>query len=202
MNIDDFVTQVIQDKGLRDEVVCQLVTNSYIMVYYHCYYIVDKASQQRPDLFYPYWNLIAALLGHSNSYHRDIALTIVANLIPVDTQNLFSGIFEDYIRHINDEKFMTGHCCLRNLIKITRFKPEIRDHVLDILLSIDQRCDYPEKQKELLKYDVLEMVDGLYAGMAEKEREKIARFIRTAAGSISPKTRKKAKELVAKFNIR
>jgi hypothetical protein len=49
------------------------------MVYYHCYYVVEKASQKRPELFYPYWDDIAALLVHKNSYHRDFALDILGN---------------------------------------------------------------------------------------------------------------------------
>jgi hypothetical protein len=108
LDIDRFVQQAIEDRNARDEIVRQMVANPNIMVYYHCYYVVDKASQERPDLFYPYWSEIAPLLKHKNSYHRDFAMTILANLTRVDDENLFSRVRQASAR-----------------------KPEIKNHPVD-----------------------------------------------------------------------
>ncbi len=72
------------------------------MVYYHCYYVISKASEEKPELFYDYWNEFVLLLDHQNSYHRDIGLTIIANLTKIDTDDKFSVIYEKYIEHFND----------------------------------------------------------------------------------------------------
>ena len=53
VDVDRFVRLAICDAQIRDVIVHQMVTHPHILVYYHCYYIVDKASQERPDLFYP-----------------------------------------------------------------------------------------------------------------------------------------------------
>jgi hypothetical protein len=198
-NVDEFVQLAIKDENARNEIVRQMLTNSAIMVYYHCFYVVDKASQKRPEMFYPYWNEIAELLHHENSYHRDFALEIIGNLTKVDQENRFAEIEDDYFGIINDEKFMTGNCCVKNLLKIYRHRPEQQERTIETLLDIDNRCDYTEKQKGVLKADVLEIFDEVYEEVPE--RDEINEFIRTEVNCISPKTRKKAKELIKKYSL-
>jgi len=194
-----FVQLAIKNKQARNEIIHQMLTNSAIMVYYHCYYIVEKASQGQPEIFYEYWGEIAELLHHKNSYHRDFALEILGNLTIVDQENRFSEIRDEYFSIINDEKFMTGNLCVKNLLKIYRNKPDQQGLIIELLLDIDCRCDYTEKQKGVLKADVLKIFDEIYEEVPERNR--INEFIRTEANCISPKTRKKAKELINKYNL-
>ena len=198
-DINEFVQLAINDENARNEIVHQMRTNAMIMVYYHCYYVVEKASQKQPEMFYPYWRDIAALLYHGNSYHRDFALEILGNLTQVDKENKFAETEEDYFAAINDEKFMTGNCCVKNLLKIYRHKPELRGRVIETLLDIDNRCDYTEKQKGVLKADVLAIFDEVYDEASE--RDDINEFIRAEIHSVSPKTRKKARELIEKYSL-
>jgi hypothetical protein len=193
VDIDRFVELAIKDAQIRDDILAQMMTNRDIMVYYHCYYVVAEASQKRPDLFYPYWPDIASLLNHRNSYHRNFALTIIANLSQVDQEDRFFGIYGDYFEHIDDEKLTTGQCCVQNSIKIIRNKPELVDQIVGLLLDLDHSCTYPEKQKELLKSDVLEVLDAAYEQASD--RAAVDEFIRACASSTSPKTRRTAKAL-------
>lgn len=198
-DLDEFVQRAIDEPQTRDEIVRQMITHPHIMVYYHCYYVVAKASQQRPGLFYPYWQEIASLLHHQNSYHRDFALTILANLTQVDQQDLFLEIFQGYFAHLNDEKFMTGQCCVQNSIKILRNKPTLSEQIITLLLDIDNQCTYTEKQKGVLKADVLDILDEMHAQI--QNRKAINAFIKAGVNSISPKTRRKAKALVKKYHL-
>lgn len=197
VDVDYFTNRVIEDETLRNEIVKQMVTNKDIMVYYHCYYVVSKASERRADLFYTYWNDFAALINHKNSYHRDIGLTIIANLVSVDNEHNFDDIFEDYLKHIDDIKFMTGQCFVKNLPKVVRSRMDLMPKIIEVLLEVDKRSSYPEKQRELMKYDILEIFDMVYDEVNCKEN--INCFINSALNSKSPKTRKKAKELVKKY---
>lgn len=198
-NLNDFVRLAINDPHARGEIVQQMLTNPAIMVYYHCFYVVENASREEPALFYPYWDVITELLHHKNSYHRDFALEILSNLAKVDHEDRFSEIEKDYFDRINDEKFMTGNCCLKNMLKIYRHKPEYREEIIDILLDIDHRCDYTEKQKGLLKADILEIFEQVYDGIPR--RDEIESFIKAEVNSISLKSRKKAKALIKKYNL-
>jgi hypothetical protein len=199
IDIDHYTKLAIEDDNIRDEIIRQMITNPDIMVYYHCYYVADKASFERPELFYPYWPEIAPLLQHANSYHRDFALTILANLTKVDQDNLFSKLFDGYFEHLNDTKFMTSLCCVRNSLKIIRNKPELRETILALLLDVNQRCTFPEKQVALMKFDILVIVDSVYA--ETRDKESLQAFIKAGIHSISPKTRRKAKDLVKKYNL-
>jgi hypothetical protein len=198
-DLDEFVEFAINDECARNAIVHHMVTNAAIMTYYHCYYVVEKASQTHPELFYPYWDDIAALLHHENSYYRDFAVEIIGNLTKVDHKNRFADIADEYFGVVNDEKFMTGHCCVKNLLKIYRYRPEYRERIIETLLDIDNRCDYTEKQKGVLKADVLAIFDAVYDDAIAKGE--IIEFIRAAVDSISPKTRKKAKELITKYRL-
>jgi len=195
-----FVHLAIQDESARVEIIHQMLSNPAIMVYYHCYYIIEKASRHSPELFYPYWSQIAALLHHENSYHRDFALKIISNLVAVDASDQFSQIKTEYFSHINDPKFMTGNCCVKNLQKIYHHKPVLREEICEMLLSIDTRIVYTEKQKSLLKADVLRILDEIYSDSSHTN--KINDFIKAEASSISPKTRKLAKELLRKYSLK
>ena len=199
VDIDKFVQLAVSDNRARDEIVKQMVTHPHIMVYYHCYYVVDKASRKRPDLFYPYWPEIAALLHHPNSYHRDFALTVIANLTQVDQDDLFAGIYDDYFAHVNDDKFMTGQCCIQNSVKVFRHKPGLRERIIALLLDVDQQCTYTEKQKAVLRADILNVFDEMYGEVRGKDG--VNAFIKSSVSSISPKTRRKAKELVKKYHL-
>ena len=199
VDVDTFVHLAVSDDSARDAIVKHMVTHPHIMVYYHCFYVVDKASRQRPDLFYPYWPEVAALLQHSNSYHRDFALTIIANLTQVDQDDLFAGVYTDYFAHINDDKFMTGQCCVQNSVKIIRHRPDFRDRILALLLDMERLCTYTEKQKAVLRADVLDVLDEVYAEV--RDRTEVHAFINDSITSLSPKTRRKAKELVKKYHL-
>ncbi len=196
-DVNEFVQIAIHEKDMRNEIVYQMLTNSDIMVYYHCYYVADKASQKHPELFYPYWGKLAHLLHHENSYHRDFALEIIGNLTKVDHEDRFVEIADVYFGLIHDEKFMTGNCCVKNMLKIYRHKPQQR--IMDALLDIEHYCDYTAKQKAVLKADVLEIFDEVVEDTSR--RDEIYQFIQAQVHSISPKTRKKAKELVRKYSL-
>lgn len=198
-DLEEFVRLAIDDGQLRDEIVHQMLTHRHIMVYYHCGEVVAKASQDRPDLFDPYWDAIVPLLKHKNSYHRDFALTILANLTAVDSQDRFLGIFDDYFEHLNDKKFMTAIICVQSSQKIIQHKPALRDRIIALLLDIDQRCAYPEKQKALMKSDVLEILDAVY--QEANQKTEIDGFIKAQLNSLSPKTKKNAKELIRKYGL-
>ena len=198
-DVDEFVQMAISDENARHEIVHQMLTNPAIMVYYHCYYVVDKASQTQPELFYPYWDEIVGLLHHRNSYHRDFALEIIGNLTKVDQKDRFSEIEDTYFGIINDEKFMTGNCCVKNLLKVYRHKARLRGRIIETLLDIDNRCDYTEKQKAVLKADVLDIFDEVHEEVPEQDE--INEFIRAEVNCISPKTRRKAKDLVRKYSL-
>ena len=199
VDVDKFAKIVTNDNKLRDEIIYLMMNDPNIMVYYHSYYVVSKASEIRPELFYGYWNDFASLLQHKNSYHRNFGLTLIANLTEVDREDKFSKIFDDYFKCIDDVKFMTAEHCIQNIKKILVNKEELREDIINILLDVDEVCNFPQKQKALLKSEIIKVFDGSYKKIENKE--KLNEFVKAEIGSISPKTRKLAREFVLKHGL-
>lgn len=199
VNVDKFAQMIIDNTELRDKIINLMLDNPKIMIYYHSYYIIGKASEIRPELFYNYWDDFASLLNHENSYHRDFGLTLIANLTEVDKKDKFASIFEDYFKCIDDPKFMTSRHCIQNTSRILINKEELKEDIINILLDIDNLCNFTVKQKALLKSDIITVFDQIYAETEDKQ--KINQFIRDQLNNISPKTKKYAKEFILKYEI-
>ncbi|WP_132279904.1 hypothetical protein [Natranaerovirga hydrolytica] len=88
---------------------------------------------------------------------------------------------------------------MKNLIKIIKYKNEYVERVVELLLEVDNRCHYLEKQKELLKSDIIEVLDEAYE--KTKYKSMIKEFVISQSNSISPKTKKKAKEFLRKHGV-
>ncbi|MCZ3365204.1 MULTISPECIES: hypothetical protein [Methanobacterium] len=199
VDVDKFAEIVINKEPIRHEIINQMLNNTHIMVYYHSYNILAKASELKPELFYKYWDDFASLLNHENSYHRDFGLTLIANLTKVDFENKFSSVSKNYFKHINDAKFMTARHCIQNTAKIMANKSGLTEDILDILLNIDEICNFSEKQKALLKSDIIYVFDEFYEQIDRKEM--INKFVKVELNSISPKTKKIAREFILKYEI-
>jgi hypothetical protein len=198
-DLDYFVQLAILDEHVREEIIHLLIHDPDIMVYYHCYTILDRASQEQPALFYPHWDKFTPLLHHPNSYHRDFGITLCANLTAADQPNRFGSIFDEYFACLYDRKFMTACCCVSHSLIIMRNLPQLRDAIMVRLLEIDRQCDYPPKQKALLKCAVLEVFEQVYA--EQENTAPLNTFILESLNSLSPKTRRKAGELSRKYQI-
>ena len=194
-----FVKLVLNDEIARDIVVSSLVNNKHIMVYYHCYYVVDLASQKDPGLFYDYFDDFAELLDHNNSYHRNIGLAIIANLTAIDADRKLDSIIDRYLLLIDDPKVMTGNCCIKNLAKIIGYRKDLTEKIVNLLLSLEHTTRYQARQIELLKHDILTVFDLVVGNYHDSNR--LYAYIKACLHSISPKTRKKARELSAKYSL-
>ncbi len=170
-----------------------MISDKNIMVYYHCYEIVSEASLLKPEPFYKYWDVFRNLLHHENSYHRDIGLTVIANLSKSDEKNLIIEVIDEYLEHARDEKFMTSKCCIKNSLKIMLNKPELMKKIINYFINLADNCNYPLKQKELLINDIIEAFDAIY--IKHDNKMELMNFVRNKTTSGSPKTRKKAKSL-------
>ncbi len=199
IDVEHLSKRAISDEPFRNEIVRQLINNKDIMVYYHCYYILQRASETRADLFYTYWDDFASLIGHENSYHRDIGASMIANLASADTNHYLDNIMDAYLEHIYDEKFMTAQCFIRNLAKIIKSREDLSTKIVTALIAGNEDSPYPEKQRELLKCSMLEVLDTAYETSSRKEA--IDTFIQEALVSKSPKTKKKATELLSKYHL-
>lgn len=200
IDIDYHVNLILDDEVICDDIVDLTLHHPHIMVYYHGYYILDKATELNPNLFYRYWDEFKYLLKHENTYHRQIGIVVLSNLINVDVNNKFSEIIDDYLNCLYDDKILIGKYCVMYLKNIVRNKPEYRNQIIHELLNHRQKTHYTKKQEALLDFYIIELFEEIYQDLTNKE--KIRAYIFERKESISPKTKKKSKQLIKKFKIK
>ncbi len=197
VDVERYAQYGIVEAAFREWVVDKMVNHPEIMVYYHSFYIVSRATTYAPECFYAYWEVFEKLLEHPNSYHRDFGLTLIANLIPVDHERRFEKIEGAYLSRIDDEKFMTAECCVANLKKIVGVDAVYCQRIVSFLLEKDSETRHSERQKALLDGKMIEVFEQGYSQLTDKAA--IDRFVNRCQNSLSPQTRKRAKAFKKKW---
>lgn len=195
-DLDYFTELILNDNQMRNEMVnllCVFGQKGDINIYYHAYYIVDKASKIKPALFYEYWLLFVSLLTHRSTYHNCIGHWLLANVSKADKNDLFDKIYIQYFNGILHEKPIIAYCSIRDTIEVIRMKPQYIDYVTKLYLNVDSIVKLSKKRVELMKYDILNFFEEF--GLQSSYIDKIQEFIESCKTSISPKTKRKARQL-------
>jgi hypothetical protein len=162
---------------------------------YNCFKVLLQISENQPLVLYPEWNYFVELMGSSNSYHRSIALQIIANLTRVDDENRFDGIFDQYFDLLDDEKVVTARYLAQSAGRIVRAKPHLQARITERLLGIDG-THHAQVRKDLIKADIIQSFEEFFED--SRDKEEILTFVENQLGCSSPKTRKAAKAFLNK----
>jgi hypothetical protein len=152
-------------------------------------------SEKHPERIYGKWNFFADLIRKGNSFHKYIAIWIIANLTKADTENKFEKLFDEYYGLLGDKSVIpAAHVAAKSGI-IALAKPELQSEITNRLLDIDNTV---QRHKDLVKASAIEAFDAYFE--KSKDQAKIIDFIKAQLDCESPKTRKKAKEFLEKWN--
>ena len=150
-------------------------------------------SAENPASLYPHWDFLAEMLDAKNAYWKLIAVRLLANLVAADGEGKFEAMFDKYYGLLNDSVIIAGHITA-NSGKIARARPALRAKITERLLNIDETS---QKHKDLIKAGAIESFGEYFGDSGDKE--KILEFVRKQLDGESPKTRKIAKEFLAKW---
>lgn len=160
-------------------------------------FTILRLVSDRCDLVYHYWDTFAAMIDDPNSYHRNIGLILIAENIRWDSADKFGKICAGYLKHCEDEKFITARQCLQGLKKIVDHTQKYREEILDTLLGIDLESK-KDTQKGLLLLDVVEVLAEMYEEEPEKRIEDYLKAkYQLAQQTGNEKARKKIKAILA-----
>ena len=154
-------------------------------------------SEKRPKVLYPEWDFFAKLLSSDNTYHKYIAIYIIANLTRIDTKNRFEKMFNKYYNSLNDKSVIPAAHVAGNSGKIARVKPKLQPKITNKLLNIEKTHHHPER-RDLIKSYAIESFSEYFE--EAKNKKKIIEFVKRQSKSRSPKARKKAKEFLKKWD--
>jgi hypothetical protein len=185
--------------ALEDEKVLQEAFDGVLskndLVRQNSFQTLNFLSEKHPDSVYDRWNFFANLIQKGNSFHKYIAVWIIANLTKADPENKFEKIFDDYYGLLGDKSVIpAGHVAAKSGI-IALAKPELQSEITKRLLDIDNTV---QRHKDLVKSGAIEAFDAYFED--SKDQARIIEFVKAQLNCESPKTRKMAKEFLEKWS--
>lgn len=100
-----------------------------------------KISEKCNDL-YPYFDKFVEMMNdRTNSYIRTRGLRLIAYNTKWDIDNKVNNIIDEWLKHIEDEKPITARQCIKDVVMIAKYKPELIDVILEALEKYDKIYD-------------------------------------------------------------
>jgi len=190
----------VAEKALKDEKVFSEVleglTSKKETIRFNSFKILLLISEKHPKVLYPKWDFFAEFLSSDNTYHKYIAIYIIANLTKIDTKNKFEKTFDKYYNLLNDKSVIPAAHLAGKSGKIAKAKPKLQTKITNKLLSIDKTHHDPER-RDLIKGYAIESFSEYFE--EAKNKKGIMEFVKEQLTSKSPRTKKKAKEFLKKI---
>jgi hypothetical protein len=191
--------EAVAEMALKNEKVLQELLDGVLSkkdeIRYSSFKALNVLSEKHPERLYGKWDFFANLLCSDNTHHKYIAIYIIANLTKVDVENKFEKLFNAYYDLLGDKSIIPPAHVALNSGKIALAKPELQAEITSRLLAIDNTV---QRHKDLVKASAIEAFDAYFEQSEDKAR--IIEFAKAQLNCESPKTRKKAKEFLKKWN--
>jgi hypothetical protein len=196
-NLYEAVAPAIADAAFRERLLEGLTAKDE-NYRYNCSRVLHRLVDQRPELVYPYWDQLAALLDSPNSFQRASALWAIAGLAVADQEGKFERILTRYLALFDDESVMVARYFTQSITRITQAKPALKEQIIAHLLQVDN-THHTQGRKDLIKADLIVVFDELFDQLQEKDR--ILGLVEAQLESSSPKARKAAKDFLKKHPL-
>jgi hypothetical protein len=196
-NIENIAINAMSNKDLFSELL-RNIRSKNDKIRSQSFQVLLLISEKKPELLYQQWTFIVDLLHSENSYHKYMAIYLIASLIVVDKQNKFEDVFEYYYDLLDDKSVIPPSHVAANSGKIVKAKPHLQTMVTNRLLAIDT-THHSLGRKDLIKSYIIDAFDDYFE--ESEEKEKIILFVKNQLNSSSPKTRKKATKFLEKWQV-
>lgn len=191
-DIEKLARKALSDNNLIDDLLEGVLSKNDI-VRSNSFNTLLMLCKKDAGRLYSKWNLVSGMLDCGNTYHKYIAVYLIVNLLPADNEKRFDEIFSSFYSLLNDSIVVAGHVAALSA-KIVQAKPDLEPMVTAKLLEIDKTS---QKHKDLLKAGAIDSFDNYFE--SAKDKKGILNFVRASLSGQSPKTRKKAKEFLKKW---
>lgn len=194
IDVKGVADEAVKDDNVLNELLDGILSTKDVLRF-NSFKVLNLLSEERPEMLYHKWDFFAVMLNSDNAYHKLIAIRLIANLTKVDTNNKFEKLFNKYYNLLNDSVIIAGHITALSG-KIAQAKPKLQKQITKQLLNIDKT---EQKHKDLIKAGAIDSFSEYFESV--KDKKKIIKFVKEQLESTSPKTKKKAKEFLEKWNI-
>jgi hypothetical protein len=153
-------------------------------------------SANYPNLLYPHFDYFVSLLNSRYKILKWNAILILANLIIIDVEHKFDGVFDEYYHHLWDGDLITAANIVGASGKIAVARPDLRDKITSEILKVDVIPLPTTECREIARGKALLTFKEYSANLDENKL--VNEFIQHCLQSRRPATRKKAEGLLKK----
>ena len=154
-------------------------------------------SEKNPQLLYPRIDFFENLLDSENTILKWIAIDIVANLTPVDTQNKFTRLFDKFYSYLYEGNLITAGHVVDGSGKIALAKPALRDKITEELLKAEQVPLPTAECRNILIGKVINTFGFYHNKICNKD--KILSFVKRQLNNSRNATKAKAEKFLEKL---
>ena len=126
-------------------------------------------TDKKVKWIYDKWFALVKKLSSENSFQRSIGLLLLANLAKSDSENRFAKIIDDYLLHINDEKFITARQCIQNIWRIATGLKIHEQKIIDALIGSYYENLHLKTHGNLIKQDIILSLTEIYKHNKDKK---------------------------------
>lgn len=193
INVESLAKQALQNKEILSELL-EGISSKQDTIRHNSYKVILLISERHPEELYQDWDFFVERLDSDNTYSRYESVYILANLTKIDKERKFEKIFDKYFRLLGDKSVIVAASLASVAGKIATAKPELQTRITDNLLNI---VKIKHKHKDLIKAGAIESFSQYYSEAENKDR--MIEFVKNQLNCESPKTRKLAREFLAKW---
>lgn len=165
---------------------------------HNAFLLTQELARENGQFLYPYWQILAEMLSNSNNFFRSIAIQILAMLCPIDQDNQFELIKDDYFALLHGGSIMTIRYIVLSIPTIFLSKPTLRPYLLEILFHIEKYVNVLPERIDLIKNDILLTFESIWPEVSDKNQ--MLAFAEKAIDAQSPKTKNQAKRFLKKHS--
>lgn len=135
-------------------------------------YILNE-TEKPVDWAYEAWDSLMEGLRHKDNHVRAISAQILANLAKSDPDNRMQKDFPRLMELTKDVKFVTARHTLQSIWKVGT-QEKMQQTVVDALASRFRDCA-SEKNRTLIRYDIIQDLRNLYDEVKDEKIKQRAR---------------------------
>jgi hypothetical protein len=172
-------------------------------VKFFCEKLIRLLSAENPELVYPYFADLAALLDSPNNILKWGAIITLANLASVDREHKFAAIYEKYFSLLNDSSMITAGNVAGSAWKIVLINPGYEQDITRRLLAVRNNVYLNKGQpspecKNIMCGHVLDCFEKYYP--MSREKDKIREFAAGLRNNPRPAVAKRAAAFLKKYS--
>jgi hypothetical protein len=162
--------------------------------------LLKIVSQRYPELVYPHFDLVMALLKNKNSFLRWNAILTLANLSAVDRKKKFESILDTYLAPIRGSLMIDAANTMRGAAVIAQAKAHLANNIAAQMLEVENASYATAECRNVALGHAITALGQIFANVSDKTA--VEDFVGRQMNNARAATRGKARKFCSKWSVR